>query len=85
MKKYISFLALSLLFLFSCSNNDKGEENESHIEASFVWTSPEMGETLESSTAIDNSNNVYIATSDGTYSYKFDGSLRWHQDTAISI
>ncbi|NQX81967.1 MAG: PQQ-like beta-propeller repeat protein, partial [Flavobacteriaceae bacterium] len=46
---------------------------------------PEMGETLESSTAIDNSNNVYIATSDGTYSYKFDGSLRWHQDTAISI
>ncbi len=85
MKKHITFLAVSLLFLCSCKNDDIQAQMQDNTEASIVWTSEETGETLESSTAIDKQNNVYVATTEGTLSYGPSGALRWSQNGAISI
>jgi outer membrane protein assembly factor BamB len=54
-------------------------------EAEIIWRSEETGETLESSTAIDNDNNVYVASTEGTFSFNSSGVLRWKQEIATSI
>ncbi len=67
-------------------SNDGGNTNTGEAtEADVIWQSSAIGASLEASPAVDASNNVYIVTDQGTYSFDSTGQSRWTESSATGL
>ncbi|WP_458406457.1 hypothetical protein [Methanobrevibacter sp.] len=65
----------------------KNTQKTNHVSSStgFISWSNQVNSTIIANIVIDSEGNLYLATTDGIYSYGADGSLRWiyHSDGRI--